>query len=68
VGDLATFSTKRGLERVWVPGGEESEWIARFGRMGIAAARWSDYTRWGRRFYPPTNSADRFMSDSLARR
>lgn len=59
MGDLATFDPRKGFERVWVPGGEESEWIARFGRMGIAAARWRDYIRWGREFYPPTDSAER---------
>lgn len=59
--DLAVFSTKRGLERVWVPRGEESEWIARFGRSGEAAALWRDYIANGRKFYPHPESVGEQM-------
>jgi hypothetical protein len=56
-----TFHQERGLERTWVPKAEESEWIAFWGRAGVPAARWADYHRWGRRFYPKLQSADIVM-------
>jgi hypothetical protein len=59
VGDIVTFHQERGLERTWVPRDEESWWIAFWGKGGVPAARWKDYLRWGRQFYPPTDSAER---------
>ena len=57
--DIVTFHQERGLERTWVPKAEESYWIEFWGKGGVPAARWKDYLRWGRRFYPPTDSAER---------
>jgi hypothetical protein len=53
VGDIVTFRQDYGLERTWVPKADEDYWIAFWGRGGVPAARWKDYLRWGRRFYPP---------------
>lgn len=59
VGDIVTFSQRRGLQRTWVPKDEESWWIEFWGRGGIPAARWADYHRWGG-FWPRfSESADR---------
>ena len=68
VGDIVTFRQERGLERTHVPRADEEWWISFWGRGGVPAARWRDYLRWGRRFYPPTESADRVMLRRLPRR
>lgn len=45
------FSQSVGAEKVWVPGGEESEWIARFQGWGMMACTVHEYRRWGG-FFP----------------
>ncbi len=67
VGDIVTFRQDDGLTRTWVPKAEEAWWIRFWGRGGVSAARWTDYLRWGRRFYP-TDSADRVMLRRRRRR
>jgi hypothetical protein len=68
VGDIVTYRQDRGIDRTWVPKAEESWWIAFWGRGGVPAARWKDYLAWGRRFYPPADSADRVMLHRARRR
>lgn len=69
--DIVTFHQERGLERTWVPKAEESYWIEFWGKGGVPAARWKDYLRWGRRFYPPPTDdviRDRVMVRQTPRR
>jgi hypothetical protein len=58
---LMVFNQGRGPEEVWVPGGEESEWIARFGSYGRPACTIRQYREWGGFWPRATESADRVM-------
>ena len=55
------FTQHRGRERIWVAESEVDWWLRFWGRQGVPAARWKDYTRWGGRFYPPTDSDSRIL-------
>lgn len=46
------FDQRDGPEKLWVPGGEESEWIKRFARWGTVAVTVHQYREWGG-FFPP---------------
>ena len=67
--DIVVFTQHRGTERVWVKESEVEWWLSFWGKQGVPAARWKDYLRWGRSFYPPTDSAERItLRRPLSRR